>query len=260
MIVAGIDSGLYSTKVILTSEGQIGSEAVLVAGSETAEQTAKEGLAMALNRAGVTKSELTYIVVTGRGKSLITFANETAPDSICLAKGIYRVIPSVHCVVDVGAEKTLVIRCSEGRVINTAYSDKCASGTGTYLQMVRDVLRVSSDKMEEIYYDSTELVDVDNTCAVFAESEIISLIHAKKKPQDILAGVYRGLALRMHPLLAQVGLEREVSLVGGVALLGGVRWALEKQIGCQILIPENPLIISALGAAIIAGAKVGTRS
>jgi activator of 2-hydroxyglutaryl-CoA dehydratase len=123
--------------------------------------------------------------------------------------------------------------------------------------MVADILNVSLEEMGEMSLGSTELVEVDNTCAVFAESEIISLIHAKKKPQDILKGVYRGLALRLHPLLIQVGLEREVALVGGVAMDTGVRRALEEKLGYEVLIPANPFTVTALGAAMIAETKAG---
>jgi benzoyl-CoA reductase subunit D len=212
---------------------------------------------MALSRAGIGRDKLDYIVVTGRGKSFIALADDTAPDAMCLARGIHAVLPGVHSVLDVGAEKALAVRCSEGRVINMASSDKCASGTGTSLQMVSDILDVSLEQMGEISLSSTEVVEVDNTCAVFAESEIISLVHAKKKPRDILKGVYRGLALRLHPLLVQVGLEREVTLAGGVAMDKGVRRALEEKLGYEVVIPGNPFTVNALGAAMIAEAQVG---
>jgi len=123
--------------------------------------------------------------------------------------------------------------------------------------MVSDILRVPLEEMGELALSSTEVVEVDSTCAVFAESEIISLIHAKKKPQDILRGVYRGLARRLHPLLLQVDLEREVALVGGVALDSGVHRAMEELLGYQFLIPQNPLTVSALGAAIVAETRAG---
>lgn len=259
MAVAGIDSGLYATKVVLMKESEVHAEEVVPAEFEAADQTAEKGLDMALSQAGIIRAEVTYIVATGRGKSFIPFADETAPEVMCLAQGIYRTMPTVRSILDVGAEKSLAVRCSEGRVINMASSDKCASGTGTSLQMVSDILNVPLDKMGEISLSSTETVEVDNTCAVFAESEIISLIHAKKKPQDILKGVYRGLALRLQPMLVQVGLEREVGMVGGVSLDIGVRRAMEEQLGHEIIIPENPLTINALGAAILAGAKAEGR-
>jgi benzoyl-CoA reductase subunit D len=256
VIVAGIDSGLYSTKVVLLEQGRILAEAVVPAGMETADRAAERGLEVAFQKAGSSRADLRYTVVTGRGKSFISFVDEAAPDFMCLAQGMYRILPSVHSALDVGAEKSLAVRCSRGRVLNMASNDKCASGTGTYLQMVSNILGVPLEGMGQLSLSSTEKVEVDNTCAVFAESEIISLVHSKKKPQDILRGVYQGLALRLHPLLVQVGLEREVALVGGVALDIGVRRAMAQLLGYEVLVPNNPLTVGALGAAMIAEAKV----
>ncbi len=258
MIVAGIDAGMYSVKVVLLAEDQVCAETVCPCGVENATRVAEKGLEMAVAQAGVRLSSVGYVVATGRGKPYVPFANESAPDFMCLAQGIDRVLPSVHSVLDIGAEKSLATRCSEGKALNMAVNDRCAAGTGSYVQMVSEILEVPIEKMGELFLKSTKEAQINSTCTVFAETEIISAIHSKMKREDIVSGAYRALALRLYPILARVGIERDVALVGGIALHIGVRRTMEGMVGCQVLVPQNPLTINALGAAILAGKKVAS--
>jgi predicted CoA-substrate-specific enzyme activase len=249
---AGIDAGLSSTKVVLLKEGEVCAQAVVLGGDESAEQMAERCLKMAVLKAGETRETITYVVTTGQGRKYISFSDDVVPDFMCLARGINRILPSVQTVLDVGAQKSLAVKCAGGSVVATANNDKCAAGAGIYLEMVSKLLDVPLEKLAELPLSSTVMVEVDSTCAVFAESEIISLIHSKKKPEDILRGVCWGLAHRLYPLLVQVRFEKDVAMVGGVAQNMGVRRALEEQLGCEIIVPDNPLTVAALGAAIIA--------
>ena len=252
MLSAGIDSGLSSTKVVLFKKGEVCAQAVVLGGDESAEQMAERCFKMALLEAGEAREAIRYVVTTGQGRKYISFSNDVVPDFICLARGINKILASVQTVIDVGAQKSLAVKCPGGSVVATANNDKCAAGAGIYLEMVSKLLEVPLERLAEMSLMSAEMVEVDSTCAVFAESEIISLIHSKKKPEDILRGVCWGLAQRLYPLLLQVGFEKDVAMVGGVARNMGVRKALEEQLGCEILVPENPLTVTALGAAIIA--------
>ena len=197
-----------------------------------------------------------YIVATGQGKSRITFADESVPDSICLAQAAYKALPSVHTILDIGAGHALAIKCSKGIATGAVNSDKCAAGTGAYLEIVSSILRIPFDNMGAISLKSTEKIEVNSLCAVFAESEIISLVHSKKKIEDILKGVYRGLALRLYPQLLQVGLEKDIALVGGMAQDIGLRSAVEELLGHNIVFSEDSITIGALGAALVAEGKV----
>jgi len=256
--VAGVDAGMYSVKVVLLAEEQVCAETVCPCGVESVTGVAEKGLETAVAQASIPLSSVGYIVATGRGKAYVPFANESALDSMCLAQGIHRVLPSVHSVLDIGAEKSLAARCSEGKLLSVAANDQCAAGTGTYLQMVSEILEVPVEKMGELFLKSAEDVQINSTCTVFAETEIISLIHSKRKREDIVKGAYRALALRLYPILARVGIQRDVALSGGVALHIGVRWTIDEVLGYQVLVPQNPLTVNALGAAVIAEKRVSS--
>lgn len=256
MVVAGIDSGLYATKVILLNNGEILSKAVLASGLEDPLTIAERALKIAMDQCVLSGESCKCIVAIGQGKSYITFADESAPDSICLALAVHKVLPSVHTILDIGAGHTLAVKCSKGIATGAVSSDKCAAGTGAYLEIVSSILSIPFESMGRISLKSTEKIEVNSLCAVFAESEIISLVHSKKKIEDILRGVYRGLALRLYPQLLQVGLEKDIALVGGMAQDIGLRSAIEELVGHKIVFSEDPITIGALGAAIVAEGKV----
>jgi len=255
LLVAGIDSGLYATKVVLMNNGEILSKAVLASGLEDASTTAERALKIAMGQGVLSGETYKYRVATGQGKSQITFADESAADSICLALAVYKVLPSVHTILDIGAAHTLAVKCSKGIATSAVNSDKCAAGTGAYLEIVSSILGIPFESMGGISLTSTEKIEVNSLCAVFAESEIISLVHSKKKIEDILRGVYRGLALRLYPQLLQVGLEKDIALVGGMAQDIGLRTAIEELLGHKIVSSEDPITIGALGAAMVAEGK-----
>jgi predicted CoA-substrate-specific enzyme activase len=256
LLVAGIDSGLHATKVVLTNNGEIISKTVLTPGLEDACAVAKRALKMAMDQCGLSGDSCNYILATGQGKSQITFADESTPDSICLARALYKVLPSVHTTLDIGSAHALVVKSSKGIATRAINSDKCAAGTGAYLDNVSAILGVPFETMGGISLKSTEKIEVSSLCAVFAESEIISLVHSKKRIEDILRGVYRGLAVRLYPHLLQVGLEKDIALVGGIAQDIGLRRAIEELLGYKIMLPEDPITIGALGAAMVAEEKV----
>lgn len=258
MVVAGIDSGLYATKVVLLSNGEILSKAVLTSGLEDPLTIAERALKIAMDQCIPPGESCKYIVAAGQGKSHITIADESAPDSICLARAVYKALPSVHTILDIGAGHTLAVKCAKGIATGAVSSDKCAAGTGAYLEIVSSILGIPFERMGGLSLKSTEKIEVNSLCAVFAESEIISLVHSEKKIEDLLRGVYRGLALRLYPQLLQVGLEKDVALVGGMAQDIGLRTAIEELLGYKIVLFEDPITIVALGAAVIAEGKVIT--
>jgi len=255
MVFAGIDSGSYNTKVIILDGGHIIAEVVLPNRVDSADRVARQGLKMALARAGVPQSDLGYIVATGFSRSEVSAAGGFMPDSVTIARGIYQIYPSAHSILDLGAQKSLAIKCYGGIATKTVLSDKCAAGTGSHLEIVSDLLEVPLDKMGELSFSSTEAVEIVSTCAIFVESEIISLVHSGKKLQDILKEVYRSLALRLYSFLLRLGIEREVALTGGTAVDIGLRQSIEDHLGYRVLVPEQPQFVAALGAAIFAEEK-----
>jgi predicted CoA-substrate-specific enzyme activase len=226
-------------------------------GTESTEQVAQKVLHFTAEKAGVSIKDIEYITVTGAGREYLTFANQEAPEFQCLAKGIHFVLPSTRILLDLGARKSLAVKCIEGRTLKVASSSKCASGTGTYLDMVSTILDVDFDEMTELALQSKENLTIQSTCAIFAESEIISLVHDGTKPEDIIWGVFRGISGRIYPHLLELGIEPDITAVGGVAKSKAMISALEKMVGFDIKVPDHPEIIGALGAAMI-GREVGS--
>ncbi len=225
---------------------------VIPGGIESTAQVAQTALNEAAEKTKVSVKDIGCIIATGVGREYITFANQGLLEFLCLAKGVDFLLPSTRMLLDLGARKSLAVRCSGGRAIKLATSNKCAAGTGTYLEMVANVLSVNIYDMDELSFKSKENLEIMSTCAVFAESEIISLVHGGVKPEDILRGVFRGLAGRIYSQLLELGIEKDIAVVGGVAKSQAMVAALEELVGFNILVPKNPEIVGALGAALIA--------
>jgi (R)-2-hydroxyacyl-CoA dehydratese activating ATPase len=258
MIVVGIDAGLQTTKVVIINQGTIASRVIVAAGRESTAAIAERALGQALGIAGVIWGDVCYVVATGVERRHVPYAQAILPESLCLAKGMHRLAAFAGTVLDIGAHKALAVQCDSGIPLRTAHNDRCASGTGTYLEMVAELLGISIAETGILSLRSQEPVEVQSTCAVFAESEIISLLHQRKKPEDILRGVFRSLAARVYPLLLSAGwADNAIAMVGGVARNIGVVKALEEQARRNILVPENPEMVGALGAALIAMNQAG---
>jgi predicted CoA-substrate-specific enzyme activase len=240
------------------ADGEILSHAVLQAGGESTAVVAERALQQAAAATGVPagdNGQISYVVATGSGRKSVPFASKQTPELACLAKAAHWLFPASKTVIDVGAEKCLALRVSEGRPLNFTLNDKCASGSGAFLETVADMLQLPLDDIGPLSLQSHDEIEIRSTCVVFAESEIVSLIHAKKAREDILWGVFEGLALHVYALAAKIGLEQDVVMVGGVARNVGMVKALAKQSGIDILVPETPQIAGALGAALIAREK-----
>jgi (R)-2-hydroxyacyl-CoA dehydratese activating ATPase len=254
-IAAGIDVGARSTKAVVLREGDLFS-AALNNGSQAGGAVAERVFQNVLRKADVSACDVEHVIATGQGKQFVTFASHMELDSVCLAKGIEFFSPSAQTVVDIGARKCLAVKCRKGRALGTMANDRCAAGTGLFLEKLADILCTPLGEMGELSLKSKEQLEIVATCGVFIESEVISLIHSKKRPEDILKAIFAGIAERITPLLTTLGLEKDVAVAGGVARNRGVVKAMEDSIGCEIFVPENPEIVAALGAALIGKEKV----
>jgi len=247
---AGIDAGTETIKAAILSEGGELSWAVIAVGTETTDSTAQQALAQAAQKLHLSAKEIDDITATGTDAENVIVAHRQLSEVLCLAKGIDFLIPSTRTLIDIGALKTLGIKCSGGSLLRFVTSSKCAVGTGAYLEAAANVLGISVSEMDELAFKGKKDVEIESTCAVFAESEIISLVHGGTEPEDIVRGVFRGLAKRVYSLLLELGIERDVVLVGGLARSKAMVSALEEAIGFKVLVPEKPEIVSALGAAL----------
>lgn len=204
-----------------------------------------------LERSGGEEKDIEFIVCTGMGREYVTFARQKLPEFMCLARAIDFLTPAARILLDLGARQSIAIKCRGGKALKLAPSSKCAAGTGAYLKMVANIFNLTVDQMSELSFNAKADLEIQTTCAVFAESEIISLIHNSAGAADILRGVFRGLAERLYPQLLEIGIEKEIAVTGGYAGNKAIIAALETLAGFRLLVPENPIITGALGAALI---------
>ncbi|MCD6570581.1 MAG: 2-hydroxyglutaryl-CoA dehydratase [Deltaproteobacteria bacterium] len=253
MIVAGCDVGSLTAKVVIMDDISILAASVIKAKSRP-EESAKEVMDMALKEAGLCLDAIEYRVGTGYGRKQIPFANEVVSEIACHGKGGHWLIPSVRTIVDIGGQDAKAIKVDEnGNVIRYVYNDKCASGTGRFLEIMADAMEIRLEDMGKISLGSNSPVSISNQCTVFAETEVISLVNDGKEIPDIVSGLHRAMAHRVAALAKSIEIEADVTLAGGVAKNIGMYAALEDALGVKIKkMNLDPQINGALGAALLA--------
>ena len=253
MKALGIDVGSLNVKaVILNGNGPLVS-AQMPAG-EGAETSAKTAMQEVIKKAGL-GSDGWYIVSTGVGGKAVTFSQQQKAITTCLARGVHQLFPTARLVIDLGAETSTILKINDrGRVTDWAGQDKCAAGAGMFLQAMAKLMQINLDEMAAYSLRAQKRADISGTCAVFAESEVISHIHRvpPTPKEDIIAGIHASMVSRIMGLLKRLGVEKDVAVVGGVARNKGLVNILEKELGFKVLVPENPELVAALGAAILA--------
>lgn len=250
--VLGIDIGSAQAKGVILGDQELLGSFECASGGDfklTAERIRKE----LLSRSGRTEKDAARTVATGYGSRLVLFADEVKPDIACLAKGIAFLLPEVRTVIDVGDLYTKILRTDgNGNAHHFISSGKCAGGSGRILQVIAKVLQVKVDEIGELSLKSKKRVEFNTGCAVFAESEAISRLSQEARKEDLLAGLHRALAAQINSLAERIGIEPEVAMTGGGARDIGLVQALKEIRGQDILVPANPHMTAALGAALIA--------
>ncbi len=251
--VLGLDSGSTSTNAVILNENrELVAFKVIRTGARSGE-SAERALQEILAEAGLKKEDLRQIVATGYGRVSIPFADKVVTEISCHGKGAHYVNPKVRTIIDIGGQDSKAIRLDDqGNVKDFAMNDKCAAGTGRFLEMMARTLELSIDEMGPVSLNWKEELRISSMCTVFAESEVISLIAENKEKADIIRALNMAIASRNEGLLARVGVEPVVMMTGGVAKNKGVVKALEEKLGQKLFIAEEPEIIGALGAALFA--------
>ena len=249
MIVAGIDVGGKNVHIIIKKDGQILGKIAGPTGTKKADAV-EQLYDEVLKKAGLTRNDVERVVATGSAAKRVAFANGSIPDAAADARGVNKLIPTARTVIDVGAEEGRAVKVSpDGRVLDFAINEKCAAGTGTFVEAISRALEVSLDEMSRITLQSTQNLSTNAQCAVFGESEVVSLIHQKTPKPDIARAVMNAIAGRIASLARIVGLEKDVVMVGGMAKNAGFVDSFKKNIEMDVCIPEDPDYIGALGAA-----------
>ena len=256
--VAGIDSGSTSTDVvILDQNGKIKSTMIIPTGGG-AMMSAEKSLAAAVEKAGIQEEDIVRIVTTGYGRAYIDSGDDSVTEITCHAKGAHYLNPNVRTIIDIGGQDIKAISIDEhGAVTNFLMNDKCAAGTGRFLEMMARTLGLSLEEMSTKGLEWKENIVISSMCTVFAESEVVSLVAQNKNVADIIHGLNVSVASKVGALAARLGKKNpgEYMMTGGVAKNQGIINALEEKLGAKLYICDEAQLCGALGAALFAYEK-----
>ena len=256
-ITAGIDAGAKNTKVVILREGTVIGRGTSLTGFDQAEAV-EAAYAIALADAGITREQVDRVVGTGAGRSNVTPANADVTEVTADARGAHMLIPSARTVVDVGAEEGRGISIDEsGSVVDFAINEKCAAGAGAFTEAMARALEIPLEDIGELSLKSTKSIDMNAQCTVFAESELVSLVHSNTAIADIARSVHDAISSRITSMVRRVGLQPDVCLIGGVGYNVGFKKSLEEDLGMHVEVPDHPEYVTALGAAIMAREQLG---
>jgi benzoyl-CoA reductase subunit D len=252
MITAGIDVGAETVKaVILVDQELVGWS--MVKAELDRRVSAEKALQSAEAMSGLPAGSIQKIMVTGSGRKTIAMADGNVSDIIATGRGVFFLFPSVKTVIDIGAEEARAIRVDAGGDIrNFAKNDKCAAGVGAFLGAMARALELNIEDLGVASQRSRQHIPINATCVVFAESEVVSLIHSQIPKEDIARAIHESVAIRITSMARRIGIERDIVFIGGVVRNVGVIESLNRHLGMDMLIPERPEIVTAIGAAIIA--------
>lgn len=255
MLTAGIDIGSVATKAVILRDNYILSSEVQPSGSKP-KATADKVLEQALATARLARNQLQHIVSTGYGRRSIEFGEKSITEISACALGVqFLKSPQgqVRTAVDLGGQDIKVVRLDDGgEVEDFLMNDKCAAGTGRFMEVIAQALDLRLEELGTYAQHSTRHVAINATCTVFAESEVISLLAQDVKREDIVAGIHRMIAERISAMAKKIGLQPVVAFTGGGAKNKGFSQALEKELGTPLHIPKMPQFVNALGAAVAA--------
>ncbi|MCK7507169.1 MAG: acyl-CoA dehydratase activase [Desulfobacterales bacterium] len=252
MRTAGIDIGSITAKAAIVEDGGILGTKIIFTGynAEAAGVKVYEDL---LSESGLDTSSIAKIVSTGYGRNSVKFADKTFTEIMAHAAGAYLLNPKIRTIIDIGGQDSKAIALDEkGKVRNFVMNDKCAAGTGRFLEVMARALEVNLDEFGAMSLQSKLPSKISSLCTVFAESEVISLIARGEKRPDIIAGIHESIAARVSSMIARVGVAEPVMITGGVARNAGVVDALERKLGVKIAVSSYAQVNGAIGAAVLA--------
>jgi predicted CoA-substrate-specific enzyme activase len=253
MLFAGIDVGSLSTDVVLLDGDRDLAGAAIITTGASIRKAAREALDAALSAACASAGEIVFTVATGYGRDRVEFADHRLTEITCHAKGARHLFPGALTVLDIGGQDSKVIRLGhDGKVVDFAMNDKCAAGTGRFLDVMARTLEMDLEEMGKRSLLAARSLQVSSTCTVFAESEVISLIASGAAPDDIAWGVHLAISERIAALAERLGVAPPAVMTGGVAKNPAARKALEERFRLKFLLPEEPQLVGALGAALVA--------
>ncbi|MFW6102060.1 MAG: acyl-CoA dehydratase activase [Chloroflexota bacterium] len=247
---AGIDIGSTMTKTVIM-DGALLASVIGPTGPEH-RKLANEVMKEALAKANLPFEAITYVVATGYGRISVPFADEQITEISCHARGVGYLLPEVRTVIDIGGQDCKGIKLNnKGRVVDFVMNDKCAAGTGRFLEVTAEELCVNLEDMGKLSLEAENKVEISSTCTVFAAQEVVAKLSAGVPLPDIISGLHEAIATRIYRMVRRLKIEREVALTGGGAKNIGLVKALEAKLGFSTLVPTEPLLTGAIGAALL---------
>lgn len=253
MITAGIDCGAKNTKTVIIKDGEVIGKGLVLTGFDP-EKAVEESLDIAIQAAGVARNDIRRIGGTGSGKSAVKFADDDISDIKAMSKGAIFFFPNARTVADVGAEEGRAAKIDEkGNPVDFAINEKCAAGAGVFIEAMARALEVSIEEMGPLSLQSNKKIPMNAQCVVFAESEVVGLIHAKTEKQDISKAIHDAMASRIVSMIRQIGVNKDVAMIGGVGYNPGFVAAMLRELKVEeVFIPDEPEYGAAVGAAVVA--------
>lgn len=248
----GIDIGSTASKGVILKDGTeiIAKSIVSVGTGTTGPARVLENL---FKQAGIPENVIEKTIVTGYGRMHFDKADKQISELSCHAKGVYHLFNNARTIIDIGGQDAKALKLdSRGRLMNFVMNDKCAAGTGRFLDVMANVMEVKTEKLAELSSKAKNDIKISNTCTVFAESEVISHLASGISKSDITAGIHKSIAKRVASLVKRIGVQAEVIMTGGVAQNYGVVKEMEKELNTSVKVSEYAQLTGAIGAAILA--------
>ena len=257
MISAGIDCGAKNTKTVIIKDGEVIGKGLVLTGFDQ-EKAVEDSLDIAIQAAGIARNDIRRICGTGSGKNAVKIADNEVDDIKAMSKGAHFFFPNARTVADVGAEEGRAAKIDEkGNPVDFAINEKCAAGAGVFIEAMARALEVSIEEMGQLSLQSDKKIPMNAQCVVFAESEVVALIHAKTEKQDISKAIHDAMASRIVSMIRQIGVNKDVAMIGGVGYNPGFVAAMLRELKVEeVYIPDEPEYGSAVGAAVLAAEEV----
>lgn len=251
MISVGIDVGAKTVKVIVLRDNEIIARNKVLSGFEAKENTIKL-FDQVLSDAGISMNQIDSITSTGSGRKDVEFATNSVTDVTAAVKGAHSMYPNVRTVIDIGAEEGRGIRCDErGKIVDFAINEKCAAGSGAFVEAMARALELQIEDFGPMSLESEKVIPMNAQCAVFAESEVISLLHSKTEKKDIAKAITDAIAARISSMVRKVGFEKDIVVIGGVAYNTGFIRSIKNSLESDVIVPDYPEYVAAYGAALL---------
>jgi len=255
MYFAGIDIGSTMTKTVVIDEAENITSSVLGSTGAEHRRLANQVMGQALDRAGLSVDDLSAIVSTGYGRVNVPFADAQLTEITCHARGISKWLPQAKTIIDIGGQDSKGIRVDNGRVTNFVMNDKCAAGTGRFLEIIAEILGVKIEELASLSLQAQDRVKISNICTAYAAQEIMSFLAEGVPRENIAAGLHNALATRICGMVNRIGIVKDIVVTGGGAKNTALVKEIEAHLGSPVFTPPEPLISGALGAALIGRQK-----